>query len=312
MTIELHLVLVHQRVAQDFNDFIRIADVVRALAPEIDVFIAENDQPSSLVRKKASIKPSLVFSPGPLGRFRPSRGRVYQGRVMSKLDELNMLVAGGVRVPHFEELTAKTRLDAVIYGDHVVLKPADPLGGSFARGIEVRRREDVVFLPQDAYPEDHPGRLGPMIVQRLIDTGPERTFFRVLTLFGAVLSAHRDDSTVSLASIEACEPKDYKIRADTKARALSYSHDSEVLAFASSIYPAMPEIPLQAIDVVRCVKTGVLYALEINPGGNTWMFSRRQAANTRKLLGVEDLSTEFDAFTTAARVLVEKTRHEAQ
>jgi hypothetical protein len=313
MTIERHLVLVHQKLAQDIADFMRIAEAVRTLAPDIDVFIAENDQPSSLVRKKAATRPSLVFSPGPLGLFRPSRGRIYQGRVMSKLDELRALVAGGARIPVFEELTPGTRLDPAVYGEHVVLKPADALAGSFARGIEVRRREDVVFMPPEAYPEGHPGRHGPMIVQRLVDTGPKRTFFRVLTLFGAVLSAHREDSTVPLPPIEACDPRDYRIKPDyTLGGALSYTHDPEVLDFASSVYRAFPEIPLQGTDVVRCHRTGMLYALEVNPGGNTWMFSRPQAPNTRRLLGVSDLSAEFDAFTTAARVLIEETRREAE
>jgi hypothetical protein len=313
MTIERHLVLVHQRVAQDIGDFIRIAEAVRTLAPDIDVFIAENDHPSSLVRKKAAARPSLVFSPGPLGLFRPSRGRIYQGRLMSKLDELRMLVAGGARIPLFEELTPGTRLDPEVYGDYVVLKPSDALGGSFARGIEVRRREDVTYLPPESYPEGHPGRRGPMIVQRLIDTGPARTFCRVLTLFGEVLSAHREDSTVPLPPVDVCGAQDYRIKPDFELGGkLSYTHDPEVLDFARSVYQAFPEIPLQGTDVVRCDKTGVLYALEINPGGNTWMFSRRQAANTRKLLGVEDLSTEFDAFPTAARVLIDKTRLEAR
>jgi hypothetical protein len=155
--------------------------------------------------------------------------------------------------------------------------------------------------------------MGPMIVQRLIDTGPQRTFFRVLTLFGAPLSAHREDSTVPLPSIQDCaSPAAYKIKPDfTLGGRLSYSHDPEVLACASDAYRAVPEIPLQGVDVVRCAMTGALFVLEINPGGNTWTFSRAQAANTRRLLGVEDLSTEFDAWNTAARVLVEKTRADA-
>ena len=53
--------------------------------------------------------------------------------------------------------------------------------------------------------------------------------------------------------------------------------------------------------------------LEANPGGNTWIFSKGElSARLKNALKVERLSDPFDAFTTAARVLVERTRSEAQ
>jgi hypothetical protein len=74
----------------------------------------------------------------------------------------------------------------------------------------------------------------------------------------------------------------------------------------------MPEVALQACDIVRETVTGRLYLLEVNPGGGTWMFSSESCANYKQSLGISDLTTEFDAFRTIARVLVERTRAEAQ
>jgi len=70
------------------------------------------------------------------------------------------------------------------------------------------------------------------------------------------------------------------------------------------------------VDIIREAESGRLFVLEANPGGNTWTFSKgamrtRQAALT-KALGVERLTDQFDAFTAAAKVLIERTRAEAE
>jgi hypothetical protein len=41
------------------------------------------------------------------------------------------------------------------------------------------------------------------------------------------------------------------------------------------------------------------------------MFSSKFASAYKDMLGVDDLTTEFDAFETCARLLVERTRSEA-
>jgi hypothetical protein len=66
MTIERNLILVHTRGYQDVDDFQEIARNVQELAPDIEVFIASNDIPSSATRRRASGRPTLVFSPGNL------------------------------------------------------------------------------------------------------------------------------------------------------------------------------------------------------------------------------------------------------
>ena len=77
-------------------------------------------------------------------------------------------------------------------------------------------------------------------------------------------------------------------------------------------YSALPESALQGVDIIREAKSGKLYVLEANPGGNTWIFSKGDmTARLKAALGVERLTDQFDAFRTAAKVLIERTRAEA-
>jgi hypothetical protein len=91
------------------------------------------------------------------------------------------------------------------------------------------------------------------------------------------------------------------------------TRDSDILEVARRTYLAIPEAPLQGVDIVREATTGRLFVLEANPGGNTWIFSKGDmSTRLQKALGVEHLSDPFDAFAAAAKVLIERTRSEAQ
>jgi hypothetical protein len=52
--------------------------------------------------------------------------------------------------------------------------------------------------------------------------------------------------------------------------------------------------------------------LEINPGGNTWVFSRENTAKVVAELGGYDIKQQFNAFETIANALIERTRLEAE
>ena len=78
-----NLVLVHSAGWQDVADFHAIKLRVEKTAPDIEVFVASNDIRSSLTRKRAAERPTLVFSPIRLLAFRPARGKVYAGRRIS-------------------------------------------------------------------------------------------------------------------------------------------------------------------------------------------------------------------------------------
>jgi hypothetical protein len=316
MTAERHLILVHTPGYQDVADFHEIARKVREQAPDIEVFIASNTIASSVTRRQASKLPSLIFSPGNLIEFRPMRGKVYAGSPIPKLEQIARFKAAGLPVPASAEITPDVVLPAGVFGSLVVVKPGFS-EASHGHYIRLMRREAVRFQPCEAYPDDHPGRYGPMLAQRFIDTGPFVNHYRVLTLFGEPLLAFKTAATAARPSLAA--PDDVLATIAVKARrrdgpiTREPTTDADILALARRTYAALTEIALQGIDIVREAGSGKLFVLEANPGGNTWIFSKgAMTERLKKALGVDRLTDQFDAFTTAASVLIERTRREAE
>jgi hypothetical protein len=306
MAATRNLIIVHQHGRQDVADFYAIAERMASRAPDIAVFIAENERIMARVRKAAATRPTLVFSPGPLGVFRPSRGRVFAGRPMPKLDEMRRLAAGGIPVPAFAELRPDTVLREDLFGSHVILKPSFPMASN-ARGQLLMRREAVRYRPPSDYPPGHFGRLGPMVVQRFVDTGLFPAQYRVLTLFGRPLYALSWRSTIPRAPLDSPD----EVLAASRVTAMGtdftggYAFDADVLGLASRVHAALPDIPLQGCDLIREAGSGTLFVLEVNPGGNTWHFSSGVPVVAESEARRKD---QFDAWSVAAEVLAEKTR----
>ena len=303
------LILVHSEGWQDIRDFQRIKAHVEDIAPDVAVSIASNLLRNSHLRKAAARNPTLIFSPIRLQKFRPVRGRLYVGQPCSKLDEMKALIARGMRVPKFEEITPDTALSEQDYGPYVIVKPSHALA-SWGIGVELLRTKDVRYRPPSAFPADHPGRLAPMIAQKFIDCGRAMNC-RVLTLFGTPIFTYCRESTDALALEGKEAPFRKRDFMPTPHNSVGYvTHDPDILAFAGSAFQAVPQVALQACDILRS-KDGELYLLEINPGGGTWMFSNISAQAYKQRLGVDDLQDEFDAFRTCAKLLVDRTRVEA-
>jgi hypothetical protein len=311
MTASLSLVLVHQPGCQDVRDFVEIAELASAKAPDIEVFVAHNDRLMPQTRRRAAMRPTFVFSPGQLDRFRPARGKVYAGSPMPKLVELDRLSAAGLPVPVYRVIEPGIRLDPGVFGPFVVVKPGD-MFASAGRGVELRRTEAVRHLPKAAYPAGHPGRTASMIAQRYIDTGNPAVEHRVLTLFGEPLYAarwHADRERGPLDRPDAALRAARICAGESGFAGFELINDPDILELARRTYRALPDIPLQGVDIVRDQRDGSLYVLEVNPGGNTWHFSSSFAG----VAAEESVrrKDQFGAFEVAARVLVERTRAEA-
>lgn len=316
MTIERNLILVHTPGYQNIEDFQAIARTVQELAPDIEVFIAANNIPSSVTRRRASKRPTLIISPGNLLSFRPLRGKVYAGSPIPKLEQIARFQAAGLPVPPSAEITRDIVLPETSFGSHVLVKPGLSVS-SDGYFMTLMRREAVRFQPREAFPAEHPGRYGPMYAQRFIDTGPFVSHHRVLTLFGAPLLAFKTSSERPRPSLDC--PDDVLATIAVKARRLDgpiareFTWDADILELARRSYSALPEIALQGIDIIREAGSGKLYVLEANPGGNTWIFSKGDMTTRLKTtLRAERLTDQFDAFKTAAKVLIERTRAEAE
>jgi hypothetical protein len=291
---------------------------VQEQAPDIEVFVASNNIPSSVTRRRASRLPTLIFSPGNLLEFRPMRGKIYAGSPIPKLEQIARFRSAGLPLPATAEITPDVVLPESAFGSHVVIKPGFSQA-SHGHHITLMRREAVRFQPRETYPEDHPGRYGPMFAQRFVDTGPFVNHDRVLTLFGAPLLAFKTAAVAPRPSLDA--PDEVLSNAPMKARrrdgpiVRELIWDVDILDLARRAYSALPEIPLQGLDIVREVwnQEENCSCSKANPGGNTWIFSKGDMTTRLiKALGVERLTDQFDAFTIAAKVLIERTRAEAE
>ena len=312
-----HLILVYRPGWQSIDDLVAIARHVREIEPSMRTFILPGTIRNSVSRRAAALQPSLIVSPAPLSVFRPVRGTVYQGAIMAKLEQLRRLDAGGVAVPRTAVLSPGLKLDPAEWGEFVVLKPVDLRSSSFGDGIQLKPTHRVRYLAPEEYPEKHPGRRAPMLVQQFINTGERLTLYRVLTLFGEPLYCQlmqsrepRVDLAAPIAAIEAAAIANQAVDEDE-----FFVDEPDVLAIARAAHAAIPEVPLKGIDILREHATGRLYVLEVNPGGNTWHFSSRFLADQRRESGPEferQRHRQFDAFRTAARTLVERTRREAR
>ena len=153
---ERNLVFVHQPGAQARSDFEDIGAIVQKKAPDIEVFIASNEVASSVTRRRAARRPSLIFTPLYLRYFKPDRGKVYAGRPMTKEQQMERFRAAGLPVPYYWHKGCATPPDVAALGDLVLVKPAT-IGASQGKGIVLMRTEKALASID---------RLGDVFIQR--------------------------------------------------------------------------------------------------------------------------------------------------
>jgi len=306
-----NLVLVHEPFVQDRADLEAIAREIHAMASDVEVFIASNDTRSSTTRKQASRRPTLVYSPTELRSFQPSRGKIYAGALITKDVQVRRLAEAGVAVPDFALLAGDFELDPDRFGPIVMFKPIGFT--SHGRDIEMVQTAAVAGSRWRDHPVVRASGETPMVVQRFIDTGEYPSHYRVVTLFGEPIFAFRAMSTVRRPTLDAAPEvlAAGPFMAKHGQRRLIVPVEADVLDLSRRTFGAISEVALHGCDIIRESGTGRLFVLEINPGGNTWSFSSKWAALLRTELNMPDLSTQFDAWKTCARILVQRTRLEA-
>lgn len=305
-----NVVLVHEPGVLEWADLGAIAHEVHALAPDIEVYIVSNEGHSPTTTKWAAERPTLVYSPTVLRGFKPRRGKIYAGALITKDIQLQRLAEAGVPVPDYALLTDDDAFDPDRFGPIVMLKSSGFT--SHGTGVAMVRAQDIAGSRWREHPLARlPER--PMIVQNLIDSGEYPSHYRVLTLFGEPIFAFRAVSNVPRPPLDA--PADVLAAGPFMAkhgqRQLLVPVEDDVLNVARQTFRAISEVALHGCDIIRQAQTGRLYVLEINPGGNTWSFSSRWADILRRELNLQDLSTQFGAWKICARLLIERARNEA-
>lgn len=301
---------------QAIEDFIAIGERIAARAPNIAVMIANTRQRDPRLEDMASLRPTLIVSPTPLGAFTPRRGRVYQGQAISKDAQLARLAALGIPVPRTEMLRPGVTLDPTLWGSHVMIKPTSSRS-SGGVGFTIVPTEKVSFRQPDHYPEGHPGRLAPLMIQQFVVTGPTARHYRVNTLFGRALYCLLNLSTDALPDLASVRDElTSNVLAtnshDPSRRAFELVAEEDVIALAARCHAAFPNVPLKGIDIIRDQNTGQLYVLELNCTSNTWHISSNYFAPFRTgPISKEKMVAQFSAFDIAAAALIERTRLDA-
>jgi hypothetical protein len=307
--VERHLVMVNTDRLQARSEFETIAAAIRREAPDIGVFVVDNDQTQSVTRRQAARLPSVIFSPVALKRFKPGRGKVYAGRSHKKMEEIARLVAGGIPVPETVVIEPGLRLDPATWGPFTIVKPNVGRQGS---GVQLMRTRDVAWVDPMTLPRKHPRYGVPSLAQKFIDTGPNTNHFRVLTIFGNPIYSTNSRMAARTYTLDpdGTDSVDVPIASNTGERAVLLNFDAEVIAFASTVWRALPEIPVLGVDVIREHATGKLYVLEVNASGLTWHTSSNYGQMLQAKNGY-DYTAQFGAIEIIAKALIERTRADA-
>lgn len=310
-TPERNLVLVHTQPFQARAHFEQVRQILRERAPDIEVFIVDNAQTQSVTRRKAAQRPSLVFSPVALDRFRPMRGKLYAARRLTKWEEYQRIVAAGLPAPQAVMLEPDTRLDPETWGPFTVLKPNVGYQGE---GVRLVRTRDVRWRDPFSWPTRDPRRGVQMIAQKFIDTGPMPRSHRVLVVFGRALYSvlfSVTDAPVFDRDPSAAHPLEERIASTNGARTIAMNDEPDVIDLACRVAQGIPDIASLGIDIVRNAATGGLYVLEINTRGMTWHFSSAYGMQQQQKFGL-DYAAQFGAVEVLADALIEVTRREAE
>ncbi len=304
-----HLALVHRPDLFSVSDYTAIGEEIRSRCGDVKVFIYP-DIPGVRPREDIAANPLMTFCPSMLKNFKAPRGKVFCGQPIGKDEQLRLLAKSGVRVPRWVYSRPNLRLSEYDWGPYVIIKPIRFGYASKGHGIEL--------VSTASYKHVSPTRMSlqgqtpsNMIVQQFVDSGEFAEDYRVVTIFGSVLYALRRKSLIKLQRPEGEVTRTTEgVVSNAMAggdRQVSFCYDQDILTFASSCYRAIPQVPFQAVDVRRDVKSGRLYCFEINPGGHTWNFSSARAQAVPTIEG-KRREEQFGAWSVAADALIEKTR----
>jgi len=249
-------------------------------------------------------------------RYRPRtlRGaRFIHDRFGAKTEQSRRLEANTLPLPQWTEIAPGTSLDPAEWGPYVVVKPSMGGRGAF---VWIHKTGRIRYRPPAEYPEDHPGRRGPMVAQRFIYTGPWPVSYRVLTYFGVPIMAIRCEGRHDLPSLDGADGirragGGLSIVATAKGCKISLDCQSDILDLARRAHAAFPTIPSLGIDIVREAGTGKLYLIEVNPGGHSWMFTSDAGVQMQFDFGL-DFYGKFGALDLIADRSVEIAREYAR
>ncbi len=322
---ERNLILIHRGPEYE-RDFDAISHKVFALDNDITIYSLDSNYAAELPDSVWK-KPTLVVALTSQFNLKIKRGTTLTNHVIDKIAQAAIVSRADINTPPTSLFKFGMKLDPILFGEFVIIKPRDVEFTSTGKGVQLFRRRRLETVRPEDFPADHPifkARTG-YLVQRFIDTGRFPTYNRVLTFLGqpiysanGALTDPRPDLTSSDAVLEAAN-----IAIQNGAKQRQWGVEDDVLDMARKVGAAFSNVPLLAIDIIREQASGKIYFLECNPGGNTWHFSSLQPGGIkiRMLLGESEkyekkrslelgrqrMIDQTGAFDVIARALVETT-----
>jgi hypothetical protein len=303
-----NLVVIVDRSRCDPADFVDITRRARAQAPDIRVQLL---MPRTLDKLAPETwdHPTLVVSQVRLPNLRIKRGKLMMPSPIPKLRQAEMMQAAGVATPHVEPYRFGMTFEESLWGTHVILKPSDLDFSSKGTGLEVISVNELSGKRENDFPADHFARSHKMLVQRFIDTGRQPTWYRACTFMGEVLYIIQAIAKIQKNGTDV--PHNFHSKGE--GQSFEFEHYPRIHAFARKVASCFPFSPLLGCDILEEHSTGHLYALEVNAGGNVWHFSSPFYAKDRLKNPAynEARLTQYNAFDTAAKALINATRRQA-
>lgn len=307
------LVIIH-RGPEYRRDFDEIAVKVRALDPAVEVYHCAASEAAG-IPARAWRHPALTIALLAQFRVPVPRGRIFKNQSIQKLIQQKMLRDKGIPTPPALPFAFGMKLDPVLFGAFVILKPVNLRQTSRGDGIRVMRRKRAEQLLPSDFPRLGllPGNLSAYIVQKFNSTGEYPTSFRITTFLGAVITSEKIVSKIASPPLSSADEVIESASFISKGqRDLLLVKDDDVLDLAVRAAKCFPSIPLLGIDIIRDVNNR-LQVLEVNAGGNTWHYSSKATEeNRRRDPGYyAGMKTQFGAFDIVARRMCEEVRWQA-
>jgi len=306
----LILVYVPEQVnPQDFRD---IGAAVKSRSPEIETIVMNAERPDPHALRKAARSPSLIVSQGTLLNFRPARGKIYSGKSVNKAMQSKRLRDHAVPTPHARTFIGNESYVEEEFGPYVMVKITRLGIASGGTGIKLMHTRNIAKYKYEIRLLEEKTR-APVLIQSFIDTGPNPSTYRVLTLFGETLYIKKRTLTqpFHLPVLETDIVTDSgmvtNIVRGKGAANTELVHEDDISALAKQAAGAFPESPIIGVDIVREAKTGKPFVIEMNIG-NTWHFSSQTPGRFRG----KALADYFNSWEVAADILIERTLAEAE
>lgn len=297
-----NLVLLHTPGRQDIGDFLAIRNMMVGKAPDIKVsVISTNQQISADVISELAKHPTLFFSPMPIGLPPQLHGKlVCPPPPLTKMEEYRRLAESGLPTPRTRLIENVDELEHVGDEPTVVIKPNRGLRG---RGVNLIKTSILKLWTKEEFDRSSSNNRG-MLAQQYIEMGGQPTSYRVMTVLGDVIYCIKSTANNAIDHLPlALTRVGMPIASNAGDRVIVEAYDPDVIDLGRKIHQKLSFSPVLGIDMVRDLKTGDLYVLELNSGGWTWHLSSDHGKEHQRKYSL-NLYDQFDALKTITNRLI--------